>query len=299
MTTSPKVSIVLPTHNGIDYLDESIASVTAQTMPDWELIAVDDASTDPTPAHLEKWRAKDARIRVVTLADNRKLPGALNEGFRRARGEYFTWTSDDNRFVPEALEMLLDEIQRPPAVDLVYAGYRRIDASGEPVDDYLPASPEALAWTNCVGACFLYRREIHETLGGYDDALFLAEDLDFWLRASLDFRLRPVDAILYEYRLHGTSLTETRREAIARATEKARLRWLERGKKTIPAKQRGQCLEALGYQALLRGEIGRGRKFLLKAMLQLRRPVTFFRHRSYLPDFLLGRWLGKRLRKEK
>jgi glycosyltransferase involved in cell wall biosynthesis len=296
MDPTPSVSIVLPTHNGIAYLDEAIESVVAQTRSDWELIVVDDASNDDTPKRVQAWESKDDRIHAVLLSKNRKLPGALNEGFQRARGRYFTWTSDDNRFAPNALERLVENIEGSPPADLVYAGFRRIDAAGHLLETYRPEPPQALAWTNSVGACFLYRREVHETLDGYDESLFLAEDLDFWLRASLSFRLRPIDAVLYDYRLHGKSLTETRRREISRATETARLRWLETGRETIPRVLRGKCLEALGYQALLRGEVARGRRFLFRAMLQLRRPITFPRHRSYLPDFFLGRRLGSFLR---
>src|SRR5262245_42250457 len=90
------VTIVLPTYDGARFIDEAIAGWVAQNHAAWELIVVDDASTDDTPHRLRAWSEKDSRIRVVRHATNRKLPAALNTGFAGARGKYLTWSSDDN-----------------------------------------------------------------------------------------------------------------------------------------------------------------------------------------------------------
>ena len=75
----PAISIVLPTHNGSRYLDQSIKSVLDQSFSDWELIVVNDASTDNTRDLVDCWAARDPRVRAIHLSQNRKLPGALNE----------------------------------------------------------------------------------------------------------------------------------------------------------------------------------------------------------------------------
>ena len=84
--TKPKVSLILPTHNGARYLLESIQSCLEQSFRDFELIVVNDCSTDNTLELLESIR--DERLQIVNLDQNRKLPGALNAGFARARGQY-------------------------------------------------------------------------------------------------------------------------------------------------------------------------------------------------------------------
>ena len=150
--------------------------------------------------------------------------------------------------------------------------------------------------TNCVGACFLYRRIVHETLNGYREELFLAEDYDFWLRASLAFRLKPLDESLYFYRKHSGPLTEQQTEAIARATEAAVEDWLKQTDR-VPRKARGRALEALGLRALIRGDTSTGRRYLLQEMCLLGRPPSFRRCRSYCVDFLLGRAAGNLLRR--
>src|SRR5690606_22425727 len=117
MNESPFVSIVLPTYNGARYLAQSIESCINQTYTQWELIIVDDASTDDTPAIISHYVQLDSRIRTVRHSTNRKLPAALNTGFDMARGEYFTWTSDDNYYRPEALGVMVAFLESRADVD--------------------------------------------------------------------------------------------------------------------------------------------------------------------------------------
>src|SRR5690349_9470116 len=119
--TQPLVSIVLPTRNGSRYLNESLQSIVDQTWTNWELIVVNDGSTDDTGRMIDTWAAKDTRIRAVHLKTNVGVPSALNRGFAEAQGEYFTWTSDDNRYRPAAIERFMIYLQSHPDVDLVYS----------------------------------------------------------------------------------------------------------------------------------------------------------------------------------
>src|SRR6516162_6752271 len=102
-TSLPLISIVLPTFNGARYLREAIESCLHQSYPNWELILVDDASTDETPSIIADYLARDRRVTSLRNPVNRKLPGSLNAGFAQARGELLTWTSDDNCYRPHAL----------------------------------------------------------------------------------------------------------------------------------------------------------------------------------------------------
>lgn len=86
----PEISIVLPTYNGERYLKQSIESILGQTYTDWELIVVNDCSTDSTQEIIDFYRKKDTRIRTIFNCTNQKLPESLNIGFREAKGEYFT-----------------------------------------------------------------------------------------------------------------------------------------------------------------------------------------------------------------
>jgi glycosyltransferase involved in cell wall biosynthesis len=207
---------VLPIHDGARYLAGTIESVLAQTLASWELILVDDASTDATPALAAEFSARDPRIRCVTHETNRGLPAALNSGFAEARGELFSWTSDDNLYRPNAFEIMEGFLRANAGVDLVYADATAIDAEGRPLGPMPAGEVEDLPFGNQVGACFLYRRRVHEALGGYDERRFLVEDYDFWLRAAARFRIAPLHRDLYQFRFHSSSLTETRRAEVLR-----------------------------------------------------------------------------------
>lgn len=222
------ISIVLPTYNGARYLRESLDSCLAQADPDWELIIVDDCSTDDTPALVAEYVARDSRIRALRNPVNRRLPASLNEGFAHARGELLTWTSDDNRFRPAALQRMREHLEANPAADLVYTDFSVIDAAGRRTGPGWTGPAADLPFRDVVGACFLYRRALHDRLRGYDDEMALVEDYDFWLRASVEFRLEWLREDLYEYRWHDRSLTTTQETRIRLAHQRCLARNLPR-----------------------------------------------------------------------
>jgi glycosyltransferase involved in cell wall biosynthesis len=224
MSPVPLVSVVLPTYNGSPYLDQTIQSCLRQTYAHLELIVVDDASTDDTANQVEHYGGSDVRVRLIRHKTNRGLPAALNTGFSFAQGEYYTWISDDNCFRPEALAQMVAVLKCNPMVDVVYSDYSIIDESGRCVERVVVGEPEILLVGNAVGPSFLYRSKVQEQTGHYSESLFLAEDYDFWLRASKSFRFEPLHKDLYLYRRHNASLTALNREPIKRATEVAILR---------------------------------------------------------------------------
>jgi glycosyltransferase involved in cell wall biosynthesis len=221
------VSIVLPTYNGSRYLSEAIDSVLAQTYPHWELIVVDDCSQDSSPDIIAGYVARDPRIRSIRHPGNQKLPRALNTGHAAARGSYLTWISDDNRYLPPAIEEMVTFLEEHPAVGVVYADCVLIDDRGQYLQDW-PAQPASrIAYMNSLRACFLYRKVVYETVGGYDAEQFLAEDWDFWLRAARHFEMVPIHKTLYQYRWHDQSLTKAaRRSEVRNSIERALRRHL-------------------------------------------------------------------------
>ncbi len=263
--STPRVSIVLPVHNGSRYLSEAIESIRAQTDRAWELIIVDDASTDNTSAIAAAACQADERIGALRHDRNRRLPGALNTGLRAARGEYLTWTSDDNLYEPNAVKTLVRVLDERADADIVYSDYTVINAEGGEVTRQAVGAVEDLADRNCIGACFLFRRSVYKALGGYDESLFLVEDYDFWLRAARRFRFVPLHEDLYRYRRHAASLTDQRRDEIARDTD----RLLERriaGLRSIPRERRAAALIAVAERHRCRGDQRAVRRVFWKAL---------------------------------
>ena len=126
----PKVSIVLPTYNGEKYIRESIDSILNQTFTDWELIIVNDCSTDNTVNIIQEYAEKDKRIKIINNKKNEKLPNSLNIGFREAIGEYLTWTSDDNVYLNRAIEEMVKFLEENLEYQMVCARMDFIDKNG-------------------------------------------------------------------------------------------------------------------------------------------------------------------------
>jgi glycosyltransferase involved in cell wall biosynthesis len=251
----PLVSIVLPTYNGSRYLREAIESCLAQTYQNWELILVDDCSKDATPDIIAEFTRRDPRIRSIRHKVNKKLPEALNTGHAAARGEYLTWTSDDNRFLPAAIEEMTAYLEQHPSTALVYTDCVLIDEAGQYLHDFPAQPPSRLAYMDALGACFLYRRAVYETLGGYDVDLFLAEDYEYWLRAYRQFELAPLHKTLYEYRWHDQSLTKSaNRLAIRTGAERALRRHLPHLGHCLP-EDRARGWTVCAANAVRRGDL--------------------------------------------
>lgn len=214
--TQPRISVVLPVHNGAVYLDEAIRSILGQTFGDFELICVDDGSTDHTPAILQRHARADGRVRIITNRPNKGLPGALNTGFAAARGRLHCWTSDDNVMRPHMLERLVAALDANPDTAIAHADYSVIDAEGRVVGLQKVGPVSELLLGNRIGAAFLYRAEVTHRLAGYAEALFGVEDYDFWLRAARAFRFVTLAEDLYLYRRHEASLTDRKARTIHR-----------------------------------------------------------------------------------
>lgn len=200
------ISIVLPVFNGEQYLSESIKSCLFQTYENWELIIVNDASTDNSLAIANKYAAKDNRIRIITNIKNKKLPASLNIGHKEAKGELITWTSDDNCYKPDALQIMSEEIINLN-VDLVFSNFEIIDVKGIIIGKYEYQNRRSILFDNIIGACFLYKKEVYERNIGYDEELFKIEDFAFWQIVSLNSTFHHIPAKLYKYRRHNASLT--------------------------------------------------------------------------------------------
>lgn len=207
------ISIVLPVYNGEKYLRESIESVIAQTYKNWELLILDDCSTDATSGIGKEYESKDKRIHYYRNEKNLRLPRNLNKGFSLAKGEYLTWTSDDNRFKPKALEKMYETLNKTGA-QFVFASCRIIDGDGKEIE-YIMVNESAkkrIVGSNPVGACFMYTRKAYETVGEYNPKLALVEDFDYWQRIYVRFGAVIIEEILYEYRWHDGALTSTMRK---------------------------------------------------------------------------------------
>ena len=206
-----KVSIVLPTFNGSRFIKESIESVLSQTYTNLELIIVNDSSTDNTYDICRNYLLKDSRIKLISNKTNLKLPASLNKGFSIATGEYLTWTSDDNMYKKNAIEVMVNYLEKNIETDMVSCNADYIDEE----ENIIGTSKESLTWRKTfamaflgnITACFLYRKRVLDSVGTYNIKTFLVEDYDYWCRIAINGKIDYIDDSLYYYRFHENSLT--------------------------------------------------------------------------------------------
>jgi len=202
-----RVSVVLPVYNQAHFLPAALDSVFAQTYTDYELIAVNDGSTDDTANVLADYQKRYGL--TIIAQENQGLPRALNAGFARAQGEYLTWTSSDNIMLPDMLAVLVAALDDDQSVGLVYADRYLMDDEGHDLGRFNTCEydPFLLLHANLVHCCFLYRREWAQRAGGYDPAFIYGEDWEYWVRLSQHCRMKRIPQALYRYRLHRSSMT--------------------------------------------------------------------------------------------
>lgn len=211
----PKVSIVLPTYNGERFIRESIDSIVNQTYKDWELIIVNDCSTDNTQDLIDEYVKRDERIRTIKNEHNKKLPESLNVGFREAKGDYLSWTSDDNVYLDNAIYELVSFLDNNMDYYMVCSAMNFMDEEMKFIRQNIPYEDELMYYCDCVGASFMYRREVLDEVGEYNTDFFLVEDYEYWLRILFKYKkIGYIDKVLYLYREQSGSLTATRKNEI-------------------------------------------------------------------------------------
>lgn len=207
---APSVSVILPTHNRARLLPTALHSVLAQTFQDFELLVVDDASSDGTASLRERF--VDERIRWFRHDLPRGGGAARNTGIVHSRGEYIAFLDDDDEWFPEKLARQMDVMRKSPAkVAAVYTGYLIVDrASGSVRGRRIPRRRgdlrAALLKSNPIGgtSSMLLKRSCLDKVGLFDESLPSFQDRDLWIRISRDFHFDYVEAPLFNSFNHAT-----------------------------------------------------------------------------------------------
>ena len=202
----PLISIIIPTFNRAEMLSECVQSCLDQTYQHIEVIIVDDGSSDNTNLIAETIKKRDPRV-IYLKKEHNGLPRSLNFGFKAAKGAYLTWTADDNRYSPEAMEQMLGFLLQKKCL-FVYCDYYLVQSDNFPVKKrFKVPEPDKLYNYNIIGGCFLYSRTVMEVTGDYDSDTELVEDYDYWIRVSNNFTLCCLHEPLYYFLIHKGSLS--------------------------------------------------------------------------------------------
>ncbi|MCD4781953.1 MAG: glycosyltransferase family 2 protein [Candidatus Omnitrophica bacterium] len=208
-----KVSIVMPAYNAQDYIEETIASVLAQTCHDYELIIVDDGSTDRTRDIASEFVRKHSSIIRLISQKNQGPSVARNSGIQSADGEYIAFLDSDDLWAKEKLELQLQRFHSHPEFQLVHTNRKRIHPDGQEIPSAHRIVPEGqlfdeLIWDNCIcTSSVMVRRKCLLEVGGFDESpeLLRSEDYDLWLRLAhkYEFGFVSLPVTLYRVQTSG------------------------------------------------------------------------------------------------
>jgi len=193
----PEVSVVIPVFNGATFVSRAIESVLRQTLPDLELVVVDDGSTDETPSVVQAFT--DPRIRYIRQT-NQGPSVARNTGIRATTAPWVAFLDGDDYWLPTKLEAQLARVRAMPQAGLVYAGGTYRDMSGAVIAD-MPATVEGdllpqLLLDNCLAgstSSAMVRRDVLNKIGLFDESMSCCEDWELWLRVANATQIAKVE----------------------------------------------------------------------------------------------------------
>ena len=214
---TPRISVVLAVRNGARHLEGSIGSVLAQSFGDFELIVIDDGSSDATPDLLSTFQRADKRV-VTVRQEHRGLAASLNRGIETARGVYVARQDADDISRGDRFEVQAAYLDREPSIAAVGSRAEVIDRAGMVVGSLVAArGPQAVRRglltlrTTPVHGSMMLRRSAVQSIGGYRPAFAAGQDYDLWLRLSERHDLDNLPEALYRWRLDAESVYATRR----------------------------------------------------------------------------------------
>jgi GT2 family glycosyltransferase len=253
-----KFSIVVPTYNAKpEWLDSCFESVLKQTYGNWQLVIVDDASTDKLSLQaLATWVNRDARICIIKEPFNGHISQATNTGIAHCDGEFICFLDHDDLLAPQALNELVLAINQTPNVKLLYSDEDLMTEEGVRVTPHFKSSwnPELLLSHNYITHLCCYQRKFVNQLGGMRSRVDGAQDYDLLLRASLELNLHNnhdqivhIPKVLYHWRMvEGSTATSATAKSY---TAKAGLTALEDHLKVVcPSAKVSHCLRDHYYR---------------------------------------------------
>lgn len=212
----PKVSIIIPAYNAMAYLPGTLESVLRQTFTDFEVLIIDDGSSD----NIIEWASgvKDPRVTLISQ-QNQGVSVARNTGIAQAQGDYVAFLDADDLWEPTKLEKQVRRLDGDPAIGLVYTWTALIDPAGKLTGTVFCYEAEGNVWETilvhdivCNGSCAMVRRSCFEKAGVFDPSLSSAADFDMWTRIAAHYPFAVVKEPLVHYRKAPNTMSKNRQK---------------------------------------------------------------------------------------
>ena len=211
MKGSPLISVVMPVFNSEQYLDKSIKSVLEQTYDNFELLIINDGSTDNSNSIIKKYQSQDKRITILTQ-ENKGITKSLNNGIKHSKGSFIARMDADDICDSKRFEFQIEYLEKNPNIDIVGSMVSKISEKGEVIQSLndLPLEDYQIKWhlifgTPLIHPALMIRKCVFINNGYYSDRLNFAQDIEFWRRTSRHVRFYNLPKILFKLRIHNQS----------------------------------------------------------------------------------------------
>lgn len=204
----PLVSVYITNYNYERFIEQSLESVLGQSLQNWEMIIIDDGSTDNSKKIIERYR-DDERVTII-YQQNKGLNITNNVAMRVARGKYIMRLDADDFLTPHALEKMSEALDADDSLGLIFPDYYYVDAEGHITGEEKRHNFEkevSLYDQPAHGACTMIRLSFLKKIGGYNESFTCQDGYDLWLKFITHYSVRNITEPLFYYRRHGTNLT--------------------------------------------------------------------------------------------
>ena len=284
-----KVSVIMPVYNGENFIEEAIGSILNQTYSDWELICIDDGSTDGSKEIIRSFN--DKRIRYFYQKNFGSPARGRNLGIKVSNGDYIAFIDQDDIYLPESISERIKCFIKNPKICFVYSDCMIIDAEGKEIHDSIIRYTNKIPFSGWVFKelfsgifipiqAVMIKKKVFDNVGMFNEKLVGTDDYEMWLRISCHYPITYLNKALAKWRDNPTSLSHNQHqmdENFANCLESV-LRQFPDSYTLIGARNVRKRMYALSidvaYGCLIRGEWNLARKWLKKSWYWGRKPKT-------------------------
>lgn len=210
---NPHISVIIPAYKAENFIAQTVQTVLDQSYTDFELLIVDDGSPDDQANVIKQLEAQDNRVRYI-YKENGGVSSARNLGFKQSKGQLLAFLDADDLWFSDNLEKKVQRFQEDQAFGLVHSNADVINENGQPTGEIKEGKEgyildDLLAWNGtCIPApsSILVKREVLEKVGLFHERLSNSADQEFFFRVAKDYKIGKVDAVTWQYRVHGNNM---------------------------------------------------------------------------------------------